>query len=59
MVSSIVNDQTFLFDPLKGPKQVLSVRVRVDLGVKTIRWFSVISRTHVEGVLTLCNDVVG
>ena len=57
-----------------GPKQVLPLRVRMDLGVmvmkatshfpvfhdSSIRWFSVISRILVGGgVLPFCREAVG
>ena len=63
-----------VFDPLIGPYQVLSLLVRVNLGVMavkayftfpkapwslTIRLFNVISRTLIEEVFPLYKDAVG
>ena len=39
MVSSFENDK-FLFDPLMGPKQVLPLQLRVDLGVIVMKGYS-------------------
>ena len=37
MVSSIVNDWIFLFDPLTGPQHILPLRVSVDLRLKSMK----------------------
>ena len=37
MVSSIENNWIFIFDPLMGLKQVLLLRIRVDLGVMEMK----------------------
>ena len=40
-VCTQLNGQTVLFDPLTGPYQVLTLRVRVNLGAMTMKGFSI------------------